>query len=71
MSDEEVPLLMPLPSLESVRKKFEQQECLQTEQALQIIHEALNIMDKESNLLYLDAPVVGTSSWLWDNSYVC
>jgi hypothetical protein len=49
----------PLPTLESLRQKFEQQVCLPTEHALRIIHEALNIMDDEPNVLYLDAPVVG------------
>ncbi|KAG9401506.1 hypothetical protein AC1031_009367 [Aphanomyces cochlioides] len=49
---------METPSLAKLRSQFEKQEQLNTEEALQLIHRAHDIMDKEANVLYLDAPVV-------------
>ncbi|RHY12597.1 hypothetical protein DYB34_009210 [Aphanomyces astaci] len=49
------------PSLAKMRAQFEKQERLSMESALEIIHTAHDVMDKEPNLLYLNAPVVGPS----------
>ncbi|ETV79402.1 hypothetical protein H257_07421 [Aphanomyces astaci] len=46
------------PSLAKMRAQFEKQERLSMESALEIIHTAHDVMDKEPNLLYLNAPVV-------------
>ncbi|RHY25175.1 hypothetical protein DYB25_009282, partial [Aphanomyces astaci] len=45
------------PSLAKMRAQFEKQERLSMESALEIIHTAHDVMDKEPNLLYLNAPV--------------
>ncbi|ETW00227.1 hypothetical protein H310_07618 [Aphanomyces invadans] len=46
------------PSLAQMRALFEKQERLSMESALQIIHASHDVMDREPNVLYLDAPVV-------------
>ncbi|KAF0698640.1 Aste57867_10734 [Aphanomyces stellatus] len=46
------------PSLAKLRALFEKQERLSMEAALQVIHKAHDVMDKEPNVLSLDAPVV-------------
>ncbi|OQR84618.1 serine/threonine-protein phosphatase 2B catalytic subunit [Achlya hypogyna] len=46
------------PSLAALRQLFETQDRLPTETALEIIHDALHLMDKEPNVLEIQAPVV-------------
>ncbi|OQS02899.1 serine/threonine-protein phosphatase 2B catalytic subunit [Thraustotheca clavata] len=47
-----------VPTLKTLRRLFESQERISTEEALEIIHKALDVMDTEPNVLEIAAPVV-------------